>query len=336
MQVLIIGATGYLGGSILSTLQQQFKTLELFAVLRSNKDEGALNHVGVHTLCITAEGNGTTDTLITDWSARVDIVINAADSDSLPLTEAILVGIKRRWQETSKRGLLLHISGVAVFLDERTDGFFDTAGKIWKDTSEDDMKSIRQSALHAPVNLRIMQAGVEDFVNTYTVCPGAIVGQGLGPVKSASFFVKAITEMTLAYQSAVYVGKGENEFNVVGIADVTELVNRVLGLAISELSENCNPYARCFIADSTPASWKNIAEKFGAVLHGTGNIRSPKPESKVIEDVVAPFSSFLGSNLRIAGERSRRLGWSPSPAELETVLDGDIKMALQLRSSPSV
>ncbi|KAJ6595529.1 hypothetical protein DFH09DRAFT_905865 [Mycena vulgaris] len=212
MKVLIIGAAGYIGGSILSTLQRNFKSLELHALLRSLENEEALKHAGVHT--ISAQGN-MSDALITDWSARVDLVINAADSDNVPLTEAILVGIKRRWEETSQRGILLHISGVSVFLDEQTDGVFNTAGKIWKDTSEEDMKAIRQSALHAPVNLKIMQAGAEDFVNAYTVFPGATVGHALGPVKAASFFVKAITEMALAYQSAIYVGDGDNEFNVV-------------------------------------------------------------------------------------------------------------------------
>ena len=60
---------------------------------------------------------------IADHARTADITINAADSDNVELTEAILEGQKARVVEDKKeRAALLHTSGVAVFAGEERDG----------------------------------------------------------------------------------------------------------------------------------------------------------------------------------------------------------------------
>jgi hypothetical protein len=60
-----------------------------------------------------------------EWVADSDVVINCADSDSDDLTRALLEGFKQREEKgggARGRAVLIHTSGVAVFLDKGTEG----------------------------------------------------------------------------------------------------------------------------------------------------------------------------------------------------------------------
>jgi hypothetical protein len=61
-----------------------------------------------------------------EWVAQSDVVINCADSDSEDLVTALLEGFKKR-EESGARGraVLIHTSGVAVFLDKGKEGKHD-------------------------------------------------------------------------------------------------------------------------------------------------------------------------------------------------------------------
>ena len=77
------------------------------------------------------QGSFTDLELIKQTVAEVDIVVNAADSDTMPLHEAILAGLKKRFDEGKGRGLLVHVSGAAVFWDGKMEGKADPEGKVW-------------------------------------------------------------------------------------------------------------------------------------------------------------------------------------------------------------
>ena len=69
---------------------------------------------------------------VASLSANADIVLNAADADDLPLTRAIISGLKERAK--SKPGLkpiLLHTSGTGVIADKAQGNFTDSAKKVY-------------------------------------------------------------------------------------------------------------------------------------------------------------------------------------------------------------
>ena len=75
--------------------------------------------------------------LIAKHARTADITINAAGSDNVELTEAILAGQKARVVEDKKeRAALLHTSGVAVFAGKERDGRDPTKEGTKKGTKE--------------------------------------------------------------------------------------------------------------------------------------------------------------------------------------------------------
>ena len=54
---------------------------------------------------------------ITDLVAQADIVLNSADADDLPLTKAVLNGLKNRNASGGLKPILIHTSGTGVASD---------------------------------------------------------------------------------------------------------------------------------------------------------------------------------------------------------------------------
>ena len=69
--------------------------------------------------------------LIAKHVSEADITLNCADSDAVDLNEAVLDGMRKRREQGKTVGVLLHISGTAVFCDWSKSGKFDENVKMW-------------------------------------------------------------------------------------------------------------------------------------------------------------------------------------------------------------
>ena len=86
---------------------------------------------------------------ITSLSAEHEIVINLGSSWDVPLSQAIIAGLKQRPEES--RGTLIHISGAGNFVDTSGEvevGKSNPIAKWWNDDSEEDMSLINVSMLN--------------------------------------------------------------------------------------------------------------------------------------------------------------------------------------------
>ncbi|KAI0038117.1 hypothetical protein FA95DRAFT_1600200 [Auriscalpium vulgare] len=147
--IFLLGATGYVGGSVLTALRDQRPDLEITALVRNPAHAGAIRATGASVI----PGSFGDAKLVEDQVYAHDVVINTADSNNVKLMEAILRGARRRYDEGKKQSVLVHTSGVAVLLDGGREGKFDMSGKIWNDAKEDDLKSITNS-MHGQVDVR--------------------------------------------------------------------------------------------------------------------------------------------------------------------------------------
>lgn len=145
--VFYIGATGYIGGPCLSctssdalsvlsfhlgaVLAELVKThpeLKFTALVRNPSHAEAVRKLGVEVV----QGSFSDTDLISSHARGADITINSADSDSVVLNEAILAGQRARVIDDGKTpAILLHTSGVAIFIDGGREGKHDPNGKIW-------------------------------------------------------------------------------------------------------------------------------------------------------------------------------------------------------------
>src|SRR3989338_10359686 len=100
--IFLTGATGYIGGSVLTSLLQN-KKYKVTALVRAQEKATLLQELGVTPLV------GSLDDLelITNASAQADVVINTADCDHLASAQAIVAGLERKHKETSKKDIFI-------------------------------------------------------------------------------------------------------------------------------------------------------------------------------------------------------------------------------------
>jgi len=117
-------------GSLLVDLKKAFPYITITATTRSNSSASALTSAGA-TPVVLDPAAADYQEKIAELASKADVVINAADCDDLPLTEAILKGLKWRKEESGKVGTLIHTSGIAVFFDDTQDGSYKPDGHFY-------------------------------------------------------------------------------------------------------------------------------------------------------------------------------------------------------------
>lgn len=115
VSVFFLGATGYIGGSLLksilaSDLGKQFKITALY---RSPKDEAKLAAMGVTPI----RGDLVADPETVKAAAFAsDLVIDCAHSDTS--VQAILAGLAEKHAKIGRRPIYIHTSGTGVLSDD--------------------------------------------------------------------------------------------------------------------------------------------------------------------------------------------------------------------------
>lgn len=279
---------------------------------------------------------------IEELAAQADIVVNAAQFDSGEVTHATLRGLKKRKEGGCGVASLIHTSGTGIFLDGGKEGKYTKPSKIMsvrfprqlkpsclnrssvgyvrrrhqEPYTRDDARPGRRrvsssqftsvfSSLSASI-YRILHAGLEGYVNTFIVCPGAVYGIGTGPAQRsrACTFVKNFVPLFIQKGKAMYVGEGSSEFPWVRpwiqqstelrtcicealtilqihTDDLVEIYLAVFAQAIGANKKllQSSPYARYYVGASYSRDWKTVVAAAAAELHKRGDLPTPTPKS---------------------------------------------------------
>jgi len=302
-------------GSFLTALKAEYPDLDIKVLVRSESDVDKLRKAGFTPIQGTLQDGDK----IADLSANADVVINAADADDQPLTNAILRGLKARRDAGKDVGVLIHTSGIMIFKDDEENGKYDPSAKVWTD-NEEDIRLLTSSMLHAPVDISILKAGEEGYAHTYIISPSCVYGAPFGPLAKQLLFHKFFLDPFIQRREAYYVGEGSNIYEGVHLKDLIDLYLRVYKLAVAGPPKT-NPYERYYIATSGKHSWKEITSSIGEQLYKKGYVDSPEPKSIDIKEA-GPFASIVAANVNCRVGRALGLGWAPKERTfLEDVSD---------------
>ncbi len=133
------------------------------------------------------------------------------------------------------------------------------------------------------------------------------------------------------------------------LGDLIGLYRRVFARILDHEDAEASPYARYYIATSTPLLWKDIATLLGKTLKQMGKIEDAVPQSISVADLsskslcvwlyhtlASHFHAlyrepvFLGASQHVQGERARALGWEPRPVVLKEWMNEGVKTALEV------
>lgn len=119
--VFFLGATGYIGGTVLQTvLGSSAPPSTITALVRDEKKGELLKSVSTPsgTTIKPLVANLKDTDLLRDTAKEHDIIINCANADDEDAIKALIEGMKQRRDKTGHRPLLIQTSGTGVLVDD--------------------------------------------------------------------------------------------------------------------------------------------------------------------------------------------------------------------------
>ncbi|GBE86900.1 NAD-P-binding protein [Sparassis crispa] len=316
-RIFLIGATGYVGGAILTRLlvHPSAKTLDITVFLRSAEkarlleaDFGVKAVVGTLAELDKLEAN----------AAAAHAVFSCADSDDVPAIEAILRGQRKRHATTGDLPILIHTSGTGELMDNAKG--LHTTDIIYNDLDAAQIETLPLTALHRPVDVIIDHADVEGYVRTHIVMPSMIYGIASGPLVAAgisnpqSVQIPNLIRASLHRRQAGMVGSGISFWPDIHIDDVADLYIVLFDAIVTNPEKVGHGREGYYFGEAGEHTWADISRAIGVALVELGISTSAEPTTFTTEELIKYFGceavgNYSGSNSRCRGYRGRALGW---------------------------
>jgi len=323
-KVLLTGATGYIGGTLIPLL----KDYDVTAIVRTEAQAEKIKALGLTPVIGSIDDSAFLEKL----AAETNVVVNTAAAGHAAAATAFIKGLAEA-KKAGQPAHYIHMSGSSTFSD---DVFGASAGTdIYADDSDIyGWESKDTSYIFRAVDVGVVDDGEKFGVPVYIVSSPTIYGVGTGPGNTNSIQIPMLIRAAIKSGQAQYVGKGASIWSHVALEDVVDLFKRLVdGIVSGKATSGKQGY---YYTESGEHTWKELAEHIGDELHKKGLTKAPGATSypdhpTAANEICGGSEWFLGigfaSNSRIRGNRSRSLlGWNPvhGPEAIWTSLPGDI------------
>lgn len=285
MNILLTGASGFIGGSVASHLTGAGHKVR--GLVRTRERAEAVRGFAIEPVL----GSLDDAALLAAEAKQADAVINAASADHRAAAEAMLDSM------AGSGKLFLHTSGSSI-VGQRDEGRYSDA------VFDEDTPIEPSPARAARVALnRDILAAAGPGLRAAIIAPSLIYGRGLG-ANPDSMQVPWLIDVARRTGAARHIGPGENVWSNVHIDDLVTLY---------ELALEHAPPGAFYFAENGENSMREVCEAIGRMLgHGSG------PEEMSIDEAAGywgegPANDTMASNSRVRALRARReLAWAPS------------------------
>ncbi|KAJ5601194.1 hypothetical protein N7510_010728 [Penicillium lagena] len=232
-QILITGATGYIGGDTLHAILLEFPHLEslISCLVRKSKHSELLR--STYPSLKLVYGDFDDLSLLEFLASSVDIVIHCANIEDVAPTKALARGLARR--DRTGPAFWICTSGTDILAWEtiRHGSYGEPREMVYNDM--DDIFSVLALPDDAPHrDVEAAQQGATSFrVKTAIVCAPCIYGQGRGCGNQRSIQLPNLARFIIETGNAFMVGRGQNRWPNVHVHDLSNLFVRLTKEALA-------------------------------------------------------------------------------------------------------
>ncbi|KAF3927779.1 hypothetical protein ABW20_dc0100320 [Dactylellina cionopaga] len=337
-KVFLIGATGYIGGTVLADLTTRYPSIAITALVRTKEKASLIT--AAHPSVTTILGDlDSTDILISEAS-KSDIIITTADSDHPPHIRDIYEGMSQ--SKSGKPTYLIHTSGTGIFLDlsfKRAGEAVQSAisDRIWDDVADyQELIDLPEDLLHMNVDVLVRQPPLDRNPNIKyaVVVPPLIYGEGSGPVNKRSIQIPTLIDEFLKRGKAFNLGKGENTWSNVHIQDLSEFYLLLVEEALKENGgkANWNTDGGFYFAENGEHVVGEATKLIAKIAHEKGLIAEGIDELdlETVKKINPKGPGLWSTNSLSRATRARKLlGWAPKEISLEASLEDEVDAAVR-------
>ncbi|GAB1197795.1 hypothetical protein APSETT444_007098 [Aspergillus pseudonomiae] len=289
-RILLTGATGYIGGSVLTTLKTspavEVQNAQIDVLIRGPERIPEFENLGVGVIVFKSLDE-------TDFIRKL-----ASDYDG----EHCIAD-----RPVSK-----------VYLESRE--LHDTNDVYAYQQAREDHEAYKQRT----TDLAVFRTGLDLSVKTTIIMAPTIFGIGTGPVNRLSIQIPALIRRALQYGHAVVIGDGQAEWDHVHIADLVTLFELVL---VKVLKGEDVPYGAqgLLFAETGRHTWMDVSRGIAAAGSELGLLATDEVRSVSLPEAAAWAANGseqvrelgFASNARSKATLSRALGWQPQKTETD-------------------
>ncbi|KAH6986946.1 NAD dependent epimerase/dehydratase family protein [Ilyonectria destructans] len=319
-KILVLGASGYIGGSVLTTLMNsshpRIRKCELTALVRHEPHADALRRKGIDVV-----------------AARHDIVINTASTFHTPAAKSIIDGLGDRKMAVEKQTHLIQTSGTGSLADRPISKDF-TERTVFSDKDNIyDYEKYRESIEPFPqrsTDVTVMEHGENTGVKTYIIMSPTIYGLGSGVVNQKSMQIEALIRAARDDMYVSVVGSGESEWSHVHIEDLCLLYELLVTRILEGLDLPSNK-SGIYFSETGYESWRGVSEHIARTGEELGILPSHEIRQITLEEGSVKLMQSMGPDIvelgwasrsRTKADLSREIGWKPTKSfsDFRTIL----------------
>lgn len=244
-RILLLGATGYVGGSVLHHLlgstHPLLSKVPVTVLIRGSDRAAKLQQVYGDRVSPVLFDDLDNINLITELASQHDIVINAGTGFHPASAEAIVRALAKRQQDASggeaRRPWVIHTSGCSNISDDPIGGD-DQRDRWFKDADplviyeHEKAADAREPYLQRTTELAVLDAGEETGVGAVVLQIPYIFGEGSGLFNNMGLMVAVMMRFVLDKGYGFRLGDGSGCIGLVHVGDLAELyvllVQRIL------------------------------------------------------------------------------------------------------------
>ena len=330
-KILLTGATGYIGGTILSHLIGVLPPSTSITLLLRDPSRGStlISEYGNRVQPIFYKDLDDTEAA-TAVAADHDIIINTTDGFHSPSSLALIKGLAKRKEKTGRDVWIIHTSGVANLADQSFTGLYveKDSNKEFDDAKDDIYVYEKERETLSPFGQRTVELALIDLaeelgVKTIVVESPLIYGVGTGLFNKTSIQIPIYIRAALAHGRSIVVDNGKGIWDHVHVEDLAELYTVILRDVIENEGKDLPSCKKgIMFSGNGRHTWHEVAQGVADALFEEGKLEDSKVESVSFEEGVKLLSvpevfAELGfsSTSRTVSSVARNLGWKPSRGE---------------------
>ncbi|KAF7535574.1 hypothetical protein G7Z17_g13180 [Cylindrodendrum hubeiense] len=325
LKVLLTGATGYVGGSVLSTLLASsnplIQQLSITALVRKQQQADALLVKGVNAVVFRDLDDAEH---LTSVASAHDVVIHAASGFHLGSATALIAGLGARRVETGASVHYIHTSGTWNLADSSPSQ--GTSPKEFSDKS-DAYAHLKQLEAQTPFSqrttlLEVVSASEREGVSAYILMPPDVYGCGTGLFNQDTMQLFHLIHSALKEGRPEYIVDDSGGAGHVHVEDLAALYEVILGRI---LAGEAVPVGRdgLFFTETGYHDWLDVSKAINDVGVRLDTWKTAEPVPIDIEDAAKKWTggdletlknSFCLRN-KTSPQLALEMGWKPLKTE---------------------
>ncbi|OJJ74970.1 hypothetical protein ASPBRDRAFT_205022 [Aspergillus brasiliensis CBS 101740] len=323
MKILLLGATGFVGGSVLHELldlrDEQNAGFQITVAVRRQDQAEILSKRGLRTILIAGLDD---DAALEDSARDHDIVVNAATGQHSGAPKALIRGLGKRREQNGQDTHFIHLSGTTnIAVPTITPSPYKL--QCFSDEDDNIYEYEKRRIMQEPYGQRVadvvvIEAGEKFDVKPYIIMPPTVYGTGTGLFKRQSHQIPTVIRSALKSGYAEYIGTGQAKLGHVHVTDLARLFGLLAAKIVTGEAVSSGKQGYYF-ANTGSYKWIDAATLIGEAGFDSGLLKSPIPRSISLEEGAQKFAdgdvafaeACFASNSISVPQRAFKLGWKP-------------------------